>query len=130
MSTPRSVRRARILVVDDDPLVVGLLTDLLTADGHEVETAPDGLIALERIAERPFDLILSDLRMPRLDGIGLYRELGNRQPLLLRRVIFITGTADDPDYARFLETTSTPFLKKPFSAAEFWSLVRRMLSEE
>ena len=82
---------ARILVVDDEPEVGQLLLDILERDGHRVDRASSGREALERLAEREVDLILSDLRMPDLDGPALYRELAARRPELLARLVFVTG---------------------------------------
>src|SRR6185503_5438360 len=70
-------RAARILIVDDDPLVGRWLTEVLTTEGHLAEAVESGRAALERLRESPFDLVLSDLRMPDLDGVGLYQELAH-----------------------------------------------------
>ena len=61
--------------MDDEPSVIRGLTRLLRRDGHTVDTAPNGRMALARLQERAYDLILSDLRMPELDGSGLYQAL-------------------------------------------------------
>ena len=67
-------RRACILVVDDEPLVAALMADTLGLEGYEVETAKNGREALEKIATRSYDAVLSDLRMPELDGVGLLSQ--------------------------------------------------------
>ncbi|HET6366932.1 MAG TPA: response regulator, partial [Pseudomonadales bacterium] len=85
------IRGKRILVVEDEPIVAGLLADMLMADGHEVDTVNTGRAALEQLADQAYDLIVSDLRMPVLDGRGLYRELQANRPELLRRILFVTG---------------------------------------
>src|SRR6266568_8610364 len=91
MPTPNS-RPACILVVDDEPLVVALLADFLRLEGYEVETAKNGRDALAKIQARSYDLVLSDLRMPELDGVGLYRALEQQHPGLLPRLAFVSGT--------------------------------------
>src|SRR5205823_3387173 len=82
-----------ILVVDDESEIASLLAEMLTAAGHRVDTVTDGVAALEKLAERPYDVILSDLRMPGLDGPALYREVERRYPHLVSRFAFLTGDA-------------------------------------
>ena len=67
--------------MDDEPGIAKALTRLLRRDGHTVDTAANGRLALARLQERAYDLILSDLRMPELDGPGLYRALAQQYPL-------------------------------------------------
>ena len=107
-----------VLVVEDDLPIALMIASILSDEGYEVDTAANGRLALEKIAAREYDLILSDLRMPELDGVGLYRELERRQPDLLRRLIIITGTSWHPDYQAFLEETRVPVLEKPFSLSQ------------
>jgi two-component system NtrC family sensor kinase len=121
--------RTRILVVDDEPLVAGLIAEVLTTDGHEVHTAGNGREALEKIAARSYDLIVSDLRMPELDGVGLFRELERTQPALLRRLVFVSGTMEPAEYASFLEETKAPVLSKPFQVKDLQQLVRQILCQ-
>ncbi len=127
MSLPPN-RSAQILVVDDEPLIVQLVADMLAAEGYAVDTAANGLLALEHIQRRSYDLILSDLRMPELDGLALYRELAWQRPELLRRIIFVSGTIEDPDYQKFLAETGAAVLPKPFSLEELRRLAERMLT--
>jgi two-component system NtrC family sensor kinase len=120
--------RPRILVVDDEPIIAQLIVDMLTVDGYDVDTAPDGLAALERIGGRTYDLILSDLRMPGLDGLGLYRELEQNRPELARRFLFITGTSEHTDYQGLIGELSVPVLTKPFDMVELQRVAREMLA--
>jgi DNA-binding NtrC family response regulator len=71
-------RRASILIVDDEP-GISLLAEILAEDDHRVETAYNGMAALDKLRDGTYDLIISDLRMPHLDGPGLYREVARRQ---------------------------------------------------
>ena len=123
-------RRAYILVVDDEPLVAALMADTLGLEGYEVETAKNGREALEKIAARSYDVILSDLRMPELDGVGLYRELEQQHPRLLSRLAFVSGTTEPPEYASFLERTGATVLSKPFAIADLHRLVQRLLQDQ
>ena len=123
-------RRACILVVDDEPLVADLIADALGLEGYEVETAKNGREALEKIAARSYDAILSDLRMPELDGVGLYRELEQEDQSLLLRLAFVSGTTEPPEYASFLERTGALVLSKPFAVADLHRLVQRLLQDQ
>jgi CheY-like chemotaxis protein len=120
--------RSRILVVDDEPAIATLLADVLTGDGHDVDVAPNGRIALERVRARAYDLILSDIEMPGLDGIALYEELALVAPALRRRILFVTGTVDRPRVASFLAETRVPVLEKPVPLAELRRRVRALLA--
>ena len=122
------IRGKRILVVDDEPMIAGLLADVLMADGHEVDAVHTGHAALERLADHTYDLIVSDLRMPGLDGRGLYRELELRHPAMLRRILFVTGSALDPGNEEFLKATRAPWLGKPFTIAELRRMTQQLLA--
>jgi PAS domain S-box-containing protein len=111
----RPTRPRTILVVDDEHEIAALLADILTAAGHQVDAVGDGQAALERLRQRPYDLILSDLRMPRLDGPGLYRALEREHPELLSRFVLITGDALGTEATAFVQEVSVPSVSKPFS---------------
>src|SRR4029453_6619266 len=100
MSGVATVGSKRILVVDDEGPLATLIAEVLSSDGHRVDTAPNGLAALARVEHNDYDLILSDLRMPELDGPGLYRELERRRPELLSRIAFVTGSAHPSSKSR------------------------------
>jgi CheY-like chemotaxis protein len=106
-----------ILIVDDEPGIVRALTSLLQRDGHTVEAAANGRLALTKCQERDYDMILCDLRMPELDGPGFYRELQRRGSSLCQRVLFLTGDTLDLETQAFLERVALPHLTKPFTAA-------------
>jgi DNA-binding response OmpR family regulator len=127
MNDPTMNSHKRILVVEDDPMVAALLTDVLTLHGHLVDTVSDGLLALQKIHERPYDLIMSDMRMPGLDGPGLYRELARHRPELISRFLFVSGTTHDAENRRFLEETGAPCLAKPFDIRDLHDVTQRML---
>ncbi len=120
---PATGRGRRILLVEDEPEVAQVLVDVLRMAGHRVEVVGDGLAALDRLAAETYDLIVSDLRMPRLDGPGLYREVERRAPELCRRFVFMTGDALRPETLAFLEEVGAPSLHKPFDLDE----VRRVI---
>lgn len=118
----------RVLVVEDDFPIAQMLGSILADDGYEVDLAGNGRLALEKIEAGNYDLILSDLRMPELDGVGLYRELERRRPDLLRRLIIITGTSSHPEYQGFLAETDVPVLEKPFGLPALHAITQHVLS--
>jgi two-component system NtrC family sensor kinase len=120
------VRGRTILVVDDEPSVIRGLSRLLRRDGHIVDTAPNGRIALARLQERAYDLILSDLRMPELDGSGLYKAL-EQYPELRQRFVFLTGDTLSRETMAFFEQTGVRWLTKPIRAAEVRRTIQQIL---
>jgi nitrogen fixation negative regulator NifL len=118
---------SRILVVDDEPDVAGVLTDLLKAAHEQVDTASDGRAALERIEQADYDLILCDVRMPGLDGPELYRALRLKHPELLSRFVFLTGDTLNPESRDFVQHTGAPCLSKPFDFDDVYQVIGRVL---
>jgi two-component system NtrC family sensor kinase len=94
-----------------------------------VETAANGIAALEKLAQRSYDLIVSDMRMPELDGPSLYREVAQRHPDLLRRFIFVTGDSLSHETSEFLEQTGVVTFEKPFESEKLRKAVRQALQE-
>ncbi|HYK10625.1 MAG TPA: ATP-binding protein [Gemmatimonadales bacterium] len=108
----------RVLVVDDEPHILHYMRATLEAWGHSVEVASDGSDAVDRAIAAPFDVIVCDLRMPRLGGREMYEELAEQHPEVADRVIFATGDTVRGDTLAFLESLGRPFLHKPFTLAE------------
>jgi len=113
----------RILVVDDEPVLTELLSDLLKSVGHDVEHARDGRVALRMALAKPYDMILSDLKMPGLDGQGLYEEVCRQRPELQGRFIFTTGDVVNPEAQGFLQGSGCSYLSKPFKLEAVLALV-------
>ena len=107
----------RVLVVDDEESIRLLLRDILEMDGHRVEVGGSGIEAWQRLDEGNFDVIITDMKMPGMDGATFYREVRKRDPALARRIIFITGDTVSPDTRAFLQTVTNPVLSKPFKIA-------------
>jgi CheY-like chemotaxis protein len=120
--------RPWVLVVDDESIIAQLIADVLGGEGYEVDTAPHGLAALDRLVNRTYDVILSDLRMPELDGLGFFREIEQRYPDLLRRFVFITGTSEHTDYQGFIDDVKVPVLTKPFDMTDLVRVVQDRLA--
>jgi two-component system NtrC family sensor kinase len=115
-----------VLVVDDEAEIAKVVAEILTLGGHRVETAPNGVVALEKLATGGYDVVVSGLRMPELDGPGLYREVQRRHPELGRRFVFLTGDTVNPETARVVEETGVPSVAKPFGPEELLRAVRRV----
>ena len=84
-------------------------------------------MALEKLRERTYDLLLSDLRMPELDGMGLYEELAQHYLHLLSCLIFLTGDTLNAETTRLLEQVGAPRLSKPFTATAVRCVVQQVL---
>lgn len=123
-----AIQGKAILVVDDEHYVADMLADLLRLDDHRVDVAPNGHVALERLRAQPYDLVLIDLKMPELDGPGLYEALARDHPQLLRRLVFLTGDALSSEISAFLERAGAPYLYKPFTLEEVRRVIHRALS--
>ena len=117
-----------ILVIDDEPDVAEVLVDMLSVDGHKADIAPDGRVALERLAHGGYDLVMSDLRMPEFDGSALYRRLQQDGDPILSRFIFVTGDTLGPEAQAFLEQTGVPTLAKPFVFGEVRKIIQQVLA--
>jgi signal transduction histidine kinase/ActR/RegA family two-component response regulator len=118
----------RILVVDDEPDVAEVLGEALRLDGHRVDIASDGRDALARLEREPFDLVVSDTKMPVMDGLELFQAIQGRFAALRHRVIFVSGDVLDAEKRHAVESTGAPLLSKPFDLAEARNVVRRTLA--
>jgi CheY-like chemotaxis protein len=127
---PKEKVIGRILVVDDEPAICQLLKDLLTRDGHSVETVGDAGVALEMVKSERFNLLLLDIRMKGMNGIELYQQMGKIAESLQKRVIFITGDTLARDTRDFLEKTAAPHICKPFDIRELRKMVNQVLWSE
>jgi len=121
--------RRRLLVVDDEGDVSELLAELVERAGHEAHTAANGLEALERLAERHYDAVLCDTKMPELDGPGFYQAALERYPQLRGRVAFVTGDILNPEKRAFLGRPAAPHLAKPFELDEVRRVVHELLAD-
>jgi two-component system NtrC family sensor kinase len=113
----------RILVVDDEPHILHYMRATLESWGHTVAEAADGEEACDRLVRDCFDLVVADLRMPRLGGRELYERLNRERPSLAQRVVFATGDTVRGDTLAFLKSVGRPYLRKPFSLSELRTLL-------
>src|SRR6266545_7125599 len=119
-----AVRPLRILVVDDDPAMVGAITALVGTEGHQVITAYDGLTAVRRFREENPDLVLLDLAMPGPDGFtisGQIRAAGST-PILV-----VSGESSEDAKVRALGIGADDYLVKPFGRAELLARIAALM---
>jgi PAS domain S-box-containing protein len=121
-------RQARVLVVDDEREIADLVRELLEGAEYEVVTAESGAVALAMLTEARFDAIVSDLHMPDVDGATLWREVRARDPVLARRMLFVTGDTLSPSVRQFLDDARCPGLAKPFTKADLLAQVAALLA--
>ena len=116
----------RILVVEDDPGARDLIVSSLRADGHEVDSSGSGLEALRLLGREWYDVIVSNLRMPELDGPSLYGAVTRRWPAP-PPLLFLAGLGGTSDYDGFLKVIRAPVLPKPFTIRALRRAIKEML---
>ncbi|MGO9488049.1 MAG: response regulator transcription factor [Solirubrobacteraceae bacterium] len=117
--------QVRILVVDDEPAVQSALARALTMERYEVAQAADGLEALERLGAGPYEAVILDIAMPRVDGLEVCRRLrlgGDRTPVLM-----LTARGEVDDRVAGLDAGADDYLVKPFALRELLARVRALL---
>jgi len=118
-----------ILVVDDEPVIVRLLEDFFQRKGFNVLSAGSGNDAFEILMHNDVDLIITDIKMPQMDGKQFYDAVKERKPKLLEKLIFITGDTLNSETRSFLRETGAYYLRKPFSFNEIMRLLSKILKE-
>lgn len=125
----------RVLIVDDETTIRIALRRFFMRMGWEVEEAANGEAALDILlgtggaAARTFSLIVSDLRMPGINGIELYERLKEAQPEILRRLIFSTGDLVSEEAASFVSSTDCVVLQKPFELSTLRDAIAQVLAD-
>jgi two-component system response regulator GlrR len=122
---PQVKRKARLLVVDDDPGLLRLLTIRLRAENYEVDAVESAAAALAALGRVRPDLVITDLRMDQMDGIGLLKEIQSRAPGL--RVIILTAHGTIPDAVQATQSGAFAFLTKPVDKQELLDQVQKAL---
>ncbi|MFQ5835030.1 MAG: response regulator [bacterium] len=121
-------RKAKILVVDDDLGIRELLRELLSEEGYPVKMAQNGKEALLKARKESFDLVLTDLRMPEMDGVQLLKELRKITPDI--RVIVMTATDDLETAVKMKKFGACDYITKPFHLDKVLQKVRRALGRK
>ncbi|MEQ1652806.1 MAG: response regulator, partial [Hyphomicrobium sp.] len=122
-------QKLRILLVDDEFELAQTLADLMAEDGHSFDFAVNGQIALDKLRSKEFDLILSDLRMPVMDGPTMYRVICEQIPRYRNRIIFLTGDTLTTFVHDFLEQNTVRFIEKPYTMPEVYRAMTEQLKD-
>ena len=117
----------QLLVVDDDPSLLLAVSETLRAEGYEVVTARRGAEAMVRVAESLPDLIISDIRMPGMDGYALVRNLRSSPRTRLIPIVFLTAKDETADRIEGFRTGVDAYLTKPFESEELTAVVASIL---
>jgi len=126
---PGKVTGAKIMVVDDEAGVRQFLTQVLAQEGHRVEAIEDARMALERLKQERYHLILLDIKLPGMDGFEFYAQMGKTALSLQKRTVFITGDTMSPSTWNFLNRTRAHYIAKPFDLERLKMEINRILSE-
>ena len=125
----QKVARTKILVVDDEPMVLSFLSQLLSGEGHKVDTVDNGEDALKMVEADRYNLILLDIKMPGVSGIEFYKATQKIAKSLARRIVFITGDVMGTDTQEFIARTKVPYITKPFDAEQLNREINRILTD-
>ena len=128
-SSPSPVSK-RVLVLDDEPSIAELLAEMLCALGHKPVVCLTAAAALEMVETREFDLVISDFRMPVMNGEQFYHQLSRKRPDLAERMIFLTGDVVSEETQHFLSSTGNPHLDKPFQLTRLEAVITGVLSDK
>jgi len=122
-----------ILLIDDDKLILMTLKRLLAKEGYKVTTAQSGEKALEQIEKTDFDLIMSDIKMPGMDGIETVKRIreylaqNNKKPI---PEIFITAYAKEEIYKKALELNAAGYIEKPFDIKSLLHIIKVVIEKQ
>jgi CheY-like chemotaxis protein len=116
-----------ILVVDDEELVRNLVVTLLSKSGHSSITAVDGVDALDRMKGNRIDAVITDIKMPNMDGVALTTEILKRYPGL--PILVMTGFGEEYSAGAAIAAGAREYIKKPFSPNEFFSQLQKMIED-
>ncbi|HEX9897094.1 MAG TPA: response regulator [Dehalococcoidales bacterium] len=116
-----------VLVVEDEPGIAKICERTLTAEGFQVDIAVNGEVGLDMLRKKNYDLCISDIRTPHMNGMELYQQLENENPGAIKTFIFSTGDVLSGHIKEFLEKTGRPYLPKPFTPDELRAIVRKVM---
>ena len=125
-SVKNTSERPRVLVVDDEPAVRTLVAKTLAACDYDVETAEDGPSALERMKTTSYDLLITDLKMPGMDGLSVVREVRRQSDL---PIVILTGFSTEASAIEALNMGVAGYITKPFRLQKVLAVAARALGE-
>jgi DNA-binding response OmpR family regulator len=117
----------KVLIVDDEPVIIQLITSLLSAKGHACATEKNGMDALNRYNKESFDAVITDIMMPEMDGLTLTRKITAQDGVV--PVMVITGFTEEHTAEDALDAGASDFIEKPFSIEEFYVRFQRMMRD-
>lgn len=120
---------ARILVVDDEPVILDILRDVLEYEGFSVSTVGDGELALQHLRAEAFDILLTDLKMPRLDGLQLIKQISTEGMGERFKTVIMTGFGTVETAVEAMKNGAFDYILKPFKPEDVVRLIRRALAE-
>jgi CheY-like chemotaxis protein len=129
------VTAKHVLVIDDEPTIRVALRRFFSRMGWDVSEAADGNAALKLLvgeagtdntSGHAFDMVLSDIRMPGLNGMELYERLKTSRPEVVKRLVFSTGDVDGVETSEFVRTVGCPVVQKPFMLSELRDIAERL----
>jgi len=126
---PASSNNRKVLIIDDEQNILPVLQEILEMEGFKVDCVSSATEALKMVSEKDYDVILTDIRMPGIDGCQFYRLMAEKSPKLKQRVVFMTGDIVDHELGelkKFIATTGCPYLLKPFSPSELKRIIKQM----
>lgn len=121
--TSQDIQRQRVLIVEDEVVIGRVCRKVLTKHGYTVDIVHNGVMAINNLNNRRYNLCILDLRVPGIDGFELYRYLYNNYRELSRKVVFTTGDISGSHVYKFLKKTERVCLQKPFTANELLKAV-------
>ncbi len=120
----------RILLIDDELELIQTLADLLEPEGHRIDFAVNGAIALDKLRKTEFDVVVSDLRMPVMDGPQLYEALRAEKPEYINKIIYVTGDTLSSHVQSFLAKYHVPVIEKPYRLSDVKLAIATLLKPE
>jgi nitrogen-specific signal transduction histidine kinase/ActR/RegA family two-component response regulator len=123
----RLVRDKRILIVDDEKYILDFFIEIFRMYPMQVDTAEDGLVAMEKLTRNDYDVVITDFKMPHMSGRELFQWIKEKRPQLAKRIIFVTGDTVSTETRLFFEDNSNFFLAKPFKIEEVKEVIQQTL---
>jgi len=116
----------KALVIDDNDSLRYMFQSFLENMGFTTDEAENGSVAFEKLQDSDYDVIVSDMDMPVVNGMEFYQLVSSFRPQMLNRIVFSTGNGFNGEYKKFFETISCPVLYKPFSLTELESTIHSL----
>jgi PAS domain S-box-containing protein len=126
----RDVTGAKILIIDDEPRILRLMSILLRGEGYEIETLDNASDALDRLKNKTYDLILLDIKLRGMSGIELYQHTKKIAESIAKSMVFITGDVEGAITRDFLSKTKAQYIIKPFDPEKLKKDIKRILAEK